>query len=498
MRSGAGDPDRLARRAPLPSTSAVARHWRWPSTASSASTAAAWSAPRRAAEHLLLHFERPRPPQPPGDERRLAPLPARRRLAPAALPRPGRCSAASEQEAVQFGGPTLRLLRADRLPPRPAAGPPRPRHARRRARPRRRRRGAARRPRARRSATPCSTRPLVAGIGNIFKSEACFAARVDPWRPLGDLTDEELRAVLAAAREQMLAAVASGRHTSPSTAAAAPARRCGGRIASRGQGDANRTTYWCPRCQVWRLARGAAATRAPRPSPAAPRPTTPSPGSRSTGRWSGCGACRLRRRPAGRRGGRSSRCAAPAAAPTASASPSRRVPPLGHRLPRHPPRRRPGDPAPRADPPPRRPRRRSPRLARAAPSSATLARAMAGGLRGRRLPPAQQPARRLRRGDRGAPGGAAGGGEPGGRDGAEGGDGEPALARVPSPRRARPRRGRRSSRRAAATRRSARRAPRRSRGRRLSPCSPLRRISSAPGPIASSASTASSMSRPMK
>jgi endonuclease-8 len=26
--------------------------------------------------------------------------------------------------------------------------------------------------------------------------------------------------------------------------------RCHGRISSRGQGDANRTTYWCPRCQV--------------------------------------------------------------------------------------------------------------------------------------------------------------------------------------------------------------------------------------------------------
>ena len=40
------------------------------------------------------------------------------------------------------------------------------------------------------------------------------------------------------------------------------------------------------------------------------------------------------------------------------------VPPLGHRLSGHPPRRRPRDPAARADPPPRRPRRRGPRLAR--------------------------------------------------------------------------------------------------------------------------------------
>jgi endonuclease-8 len=93
---------------------------------------------------------------------------------------------------------------------------------------------------------------LVAGIGNIFKSEACFAARVDPWRAVGDLTDEELRAVLTAAREQMQAAVESGgRHRFQvyrRRPDACPS--CGGPISSRGQGDANRTTYWCPRCQA--------------------------------------------------------------------------------------------------------------------------------------------------------------------------------------------------------------------------------------------------------
>ena len=91
---------------------------------------------------------------------------------------------------------------------------------------------------------------LIAGIGNIFKSEACFAARVDPWRPVGDLPEEELRAVLAAARGLMLEAVKSGRYpfkVYKRRQGACP--RCRGRISSRGQGDANRTTYWCPRCQ---------------------------------------------------------------------------------------------------------------------------------------------------------------------------------------------------------------------------------------------------------
>ena len=92
---------------------------------------------------------------------------------------------------------------------------------------------------------------LVAGIGNIYKSEACFAARLDPWRPVGDVSDEELRAVLTAAREQMLAAVENGgRHrfrVYKRRQGACPS--CRGPISSRGQGDANRTTYWCPRCQ---------------------------------------------------------------------------------------------------------------------------------------------------------------------------------------------------------------------------------------------------------
>jgi endonuclease-8 len=91
---------------------------------------------------------------------------------------------------------------------------------------------------------------LVAGIGNIFKSEACFAARVDPWRTVGDLSDDELRAVLLAAREQMLDAVdKGGRNRCSVYRQRGPCPACGKPISSRGQGDANRTTYWCPNCQ---------------------------------------------------------------------------------------------------------------------------------------------------------------------------------------------------------------------------------------------------------
>ncbi|HEX8689433.1 MAG TPA: DNA-formamidopyrimidine glycosylase family protein, partial [Solirubrobacterales bacterium] len=90
----------------------------------------------------------------------------------------------------------------------------------------------------------------IAGIGNIFKSEACFAARLDPRRRLGELTDAELKSVLRTARHQMQAAVADGRHPGAVyRRAGRPCPACGTPIAARGQGDANRTTYWCPGCQ---------------------------------------------------------------------------------------------------------------------------------------------------------------------------------------------------------------------------------------------------------
>jgi endonuclease VIII len=152
-------------------------------------------------------------------------------------------------EAVQFGGPTLRLIPAAALsrdPQLARLGPDI-------LAPELDLDAVARGLRAEPGRTlgdALLDQSLVAGIGNIFKSEACFAARVDPWRAVGDLGDDELRAVLEAARAQMLEAVASGRHTYAVYRARRPCPVCGGRIASRGQGDANRTTYWCPRCQV--------------------------------------------------------------------------------------------------------------------------------------------------------------------------------------------------------------------------------------------------------
>jgi endonuclease VIII len=93
---------------------------------------------------------------------------------------------------------------------------------------------------------------VVAGIGNIWKAEACFAAGVDPWRPVGDVEEEEALTVIALARERMAESVHSGFHARPRAVyrrAGMPCPRCGKRIRSRGQGEENRVTYWCPHCQ---------------------------------------------------------------------------------------------------------------------------------------------------------------------------------------------------------------------------------------------------------
>ncbi len=100
----------------------------------------------------------------------------------------------------------------------------------------------------------------IAGIGNMWKAEGCFAAAVDPWRRAGDVSDEEALAIVRACREPMLASAVSGRHDALAVygKAGEPCPRCGERIAARGQGDDNRRTYWCPSCQRG----GESATRA--------------------------------------------------------------------------------------------------------------------------------------------------------------------------------------------------------------------------------------------
>jgi endonuclease VIII len=91
----------------------------------------------------------------------------------------------------------------------------------------------------------------LAGVGNMWKAEGCFLAGLDPWKPLGSVSDDDLLAVVRAVRPLMLDS-AAGRRAPRRWVyrrAGQPCRRCSTVIRARGQGDDNRTTYWCPRCQ---------------------------------------------------------------------------------------------------------------------------------------------------------------------------------------------------------------------------------------------------------
>jgi endonuclease-8 len=94
---------------------------------------------------------------------------------------------------------------------------------------------------------------IVAGLGNVWKAEGCWGARLDPWRRLRDVSDEEALAAIADARPRMLrAADATRPHVADRHVydrAGRPCPRCGTAIEARGQGDDNRTTFWCPGCQ---------------------------------------------------------------------------------------------------------------------------------------------------------------------------------------------------------------------------------------------------------
>ena len=103
---------------------------------------------------------------------------------------------------------------------------------------------------------------VLAGVGNVFKSEVLFLAGVDPWTPVAQLSREVLAEVLASAERLLKRNVAPGAvgrtTTSPGSTsgrlyvygrARRPCPRCATPIKVRRQGAQARITYWCPRCQ---------------------------------------------------------------------------------------------------------------------------------------------------------------------------------------------------------------------------------------------------------
>ena len=115
---------------------------------------------------------------------------------------------------------------------------------------------------------------VMAGIGNVFKSEICFACGVNPFRKIATLRAQEIDCLLETARRFLAANVADGagdgivtytggRRTTGSSNPAArlwvyrrageACRRCGTTILMRKQGPGARSTYWCPDCQKLKL-----------------------------------------------------------------------------------------------------------------------------------------------------------------------------------------------------------------------------------------------------
>jgi endonuclease-8 len=91
---------------------------------------------------------------------------------------------------------------------------------------------------------------VVAGIGNVWKAESLWRARVSPWRRVGETSDEELRETVGHAASLMRDSLEGARPTRHVyRKAGRPCPRCGRPISSRGQGDDNRTAYWCEGCQ---------------------------------------------------------------------------------------------------------------------------------------------------------------------------------------------------------------------------------------------------------
>jgi endonuclease-8 len=110
---------------------------------------------------------------------------------------------------------------------------------------------------------------VLAGIGNIYKSEVCFLCRVWPFMRVDALDIDTLRCLIETARRLLQANVGRGATggivTRPTlrsmTGRAAPhdrvwvygragkpCFRCGAPIERDRRGDHARATYWCPRC----------------------------------------------------------------------------------------------------------------------------------------------------------------------------------------------------------------------------------------------------------
>jgi len=113
---------------------------------------------------------------------------------------------------------------------------------------------------------------VMAGLGNVYKSEVAFSAGVNPFRAMSTLTPPEMEQMAEFAQRYMQANILDGsgdgivtyfgnRRTTGNTnrddrlwvygRQGQECRRCGATIMMRKQGEQARSTYWCPSCQPW-------------------------------------------------------------------------------------------------------------------------------------------------------------------------------------------------------------------------------------------------------
>ena len=99
---------------------------------------------------------------------------------------------------------------------------------------------------------------VMAGPGNIWKSEICFLRGVDPWTPVGRMSRPER--LVALVKELFEANRTTGDQITTGDLrpgrgqwvygrGGRPCRRCGTLIRVRGAREPERVTYWCPACQ---------------------------------------------------------------------------------------------------------------------------------------------------------------------------------------------------------------------------------------------------------
>jgi endonuclease-8 len=112
---------------------------------------------------------------------------------------------------------------------------------------------------------------VLAGVGNVFKSEVCFVTGINPFCKVADLSAEQISTLIATSRKLVASNVVEdspdmivtyrGQHrrtthqSSPGESLwvygrnGDPCRRCGERIRRRIQGPDARVTFWCQQCQ---------------------------------------------------------------------------------------------------------------------------------------------------------------------------------------------------------------------------------------------------------